>query len=92
MSNKKIEVDDGGIGAVLGIYLAPLEGLTLHMPIPEVPGAEASFKLNPETVTNVATGVSKLVEGRGWQQQAHAMVDLAALYLAMQELLPPQLR
>lgn len=51
------------------------------------------MSVTAENVKEIAAEISKLVEGRGWEQQARAMVEFAALYAALPtNELPAELR
>ena len=81
LDHKIVEYDGGGWSSIVQIVLTPVDGLQIALP-----GGVAKLTINAENVSAVARGVSRLIEGRGWQTQADALISFAALYAAI----PPE--
>jgi hypothetical protein len=84
LKNAKISIDRGGVAALIKLIASPLETVIV---------AVSGVRLNLQDTSKVASKISRLVEGRGWEWQAEAMIDYAAVYAALPPAqLPPQLR
>jgi hypothetical protein len=82
--------DRGGFSSLLNITTLPIKDLKV-----QIGGKVLSLAvtLDPQAPGKVAEAVSALVEGKGWEEQATAIISYAALYAPLpREKLPPALR
>ena len=76
-SKPEIQIDHDGVAAVFALISEPIQVLDLKKVA--LGGIELDFDLNPERIADLATGISRLVEGRGWEGQAAAIIEYASL-------------
>jgi hypothetical protein len=69
----EIEIDRGGVAAVLRSVLSVVDFAGTI----SIKGVELTP--NPQALANVATEVSKMVEGRGWEAQVGAMLAMVSM-------------
>jgi hypothetical protein len=75
----KIRIDHGGVAGVLDIIT---DAISFGGDKIEILGIE--LELNPEKLPEIATEISKLVEGGGWEEQATAMITVIGTAAATQ--------
>jgi hypothetical protein len=73
----EITISRGGVASWFKIIADSIKLLGIDEV--EIPGI-GKKKINPEKAAEIATGISHLVEGRGWEAQAAAVINLIGLY------------
>lgn len=73
-TSENIQIDHGGISAMAKVVLD-----AIPISIDEIRLGVVTVKLNLQNIPQVITEISKIVEGRGWEGQASAIITFSSI-------------